>query len=561
MQGPPAQLRRGALAAAREAQRKAMIPLPDAATAPRSPPHVLVWDLDALMLAPSLTELLAPWSGAGVGDGRGSDAGDGDGLAVGGAAAASGSAAAVMVDMFDGDEEEGEEGGETGIGGARRAAVRLRRAERALLRSCFFYDAVAPYDSHLCAADAQQYDDNLPLARASLLGDAFLEAAGAAAKAASAAAAGGAASAAGVGGAAAAFARRQAAILRRMMLPPAALRALSYRYRIATTTYREWRDRLASRDEHAMGIMPLPMTRQDSLDAVMPLPLGPEEVRAQRVLGGFLKRACGLPLRTDVNATLAAATKAGYTNVLVSEALPLLRVLAAALLSGCSRHFAPDRVYSAETDPLGSCLLRIRAQFGPQCKLAFVTPGVEAVPRRCVRCLPRPRRGVRRGRARSALCPRFRSLRALSIAAPRFIFLPHSPPRRCPRVPRAIRRALLEGMLNDNDAGGAVSSESCAAAASGGEDAARALNVAVLRVASSKHMRDLRGALAMQGRGGLDSVIAAFARADGDGDVEEMIGASDDEVDDGSSGSYMSDDDGSREEEEGAEEELSPQGR
>ena len=116
-------------------------------------------------------------------------------------------------------------------------------------------------------------------------------------------------------------------------------------------------------------------------------------------------------------------------------------------------------------------------------------------------------------------------------------------------------------MLNDNDAGGAVSSESCAAAASGGEDAARALNVAVLRVASSKHMRDLRGALAMQGRGGLDSVIAAFARADGDGDVEEMIGASDDEVDDGSSGSYMSDDDGSRQEEEGAEEELSPQGR
>ena len=86
-------------------------------------------------------------------------------------------------------------------------------------------------------------------------------------------------------------------------------------------------------------------------------------------------------------------------------------------------------------------------------------------------------------------------------------------------------------------------------------------DVAVLRVASSKHMRDLRGALAMQGRGGLDSVIAAFARADGDGDVEEMIGASDDEVDDGSSGSYMSDDDGSREEEEGAEEELSPQGR
>ena len=52
------------------------------------------------------------------------------------------------------------------------------------------------------------------------------------------------------------------------------------------------------------------MTRQDSLDAVMPLPLGPEVVRAQRVLGGFLKRACGLPLRTDVNATLAAATKA-----------------------------------------------------------------------------------------------------------------------------------------------------------------------------------------------------------------------------------------------------------
>ena len=86
-----------------------MIPLPDAATAPRSPPHVLVWDLDALMLAPSLTELLAPWSGAGVGDGRGSDAGDGDGLAVGGAAAASGSAAAVMVDMFDGDEEEFQE--------------------------------------------------------------------------------------------------------------------------------------------------------------------------------------------------------------------------------------------------------------------------------------------------------------------------------------------------------------------------------------------------------------------------------------------------------------------
>ena len=70
-------------------------------------------------------------------------------------------------------------------------------------------------------------------------------------------------------------------------------------------------------------------------------------------------------------------------------------------------------------------------------------------------------------------------------------------------------------MLDDSDAGGAVSSEPNAAAASGGEEAARALNVAVVRVASSKHVRDLRGALAKRGRRGLDAVIGAFARADG----------------------------------------------
>ena len=50
--GPPAQLRQGALAAAREAQRKAMIPLPDAAMEPRSPPHVMVRSLSPL--APAL---------------------------------------------------------------------------------------------------------------------------------------------------------------------------------------------------------------------------------------------------------------------------------------------------------------------------------------------------------------------------------------------------------------------------------------------------------------------------------------------------------------------------
>ena len=344
-----------------------------------------MWDLDALMLAPSLMELLAPWSGVSVDGGNARGAASG-----GGGAAASGSAAAAeapIVDMFDSDDEEGEEGSETGVGGARRAAVRLRRAEHALLRSCFFYDAIAPYDSHMCAVDAQQYDDNQPLERAALVGDAFSEAAAAAVLSAAAKGElGGAVAARGgaAGGATAAFARRQAAMLRRMMLPPAALRGLSYRYRLATTAYREWRDRLSSRDEHAMGSMPLPMTRQDSLDAVMPLPLGPEEVRAQSVLEGFLKRACGLALRADVDAALAASTKAGFTNVLVSETLPLLRVLAAVLVSGCSQHFGSERVYSAATDPLGSCLLRIRAQFGPQCKLAFVTPGVEAAPRRCV---------------------------------------------------------------------------------------------------------------------------------------------------------------------------------
>ena len=84
-------------------------------------------------------------------------------------------------------------------------------------------------------------------------------------------------------------------------------------------------------------------------------------------------------------------------------------------------------------------------------------------------------------------------------------------------------------MLDDSDAGGAVSSEPNAAAASGGEEAARALNVAVVRVASSKHVRDLRGALAKRGRRGLDAVIGAFARADGDADSEEMVGESDDD--------------------------------
>ena len=118
-------------------------------------------------------------------------------------------------------------------------------------------------------------------------------------------------------------------------------------------------------------------------------------------------------------------------------------------------------------------------------------------------------------------------------------------------------------MLDDSDAGGAVSSEPNAAAASGGEEAARALNVAVVRVASSKHVRDLRGALAKRGRRGLDAVIGAFARADGDADSEEMVGESDDddEEEEDSSGSFMSDDDDSRGEEEGVEQALSLQGR
>ena len=58
------------------------------------------------------------------------------------------------------------------------------------------------------------------------------------------------------------------------------------------------------------------------MDAIMPLPLSDEDVRAQHVCESFLRRACGAPLCSAVDATLSSAADAGYTNVLVGRSGP-----------------------------------------------------------------------------------------------------------------------------------------------------------------------------------------------------------------------------------------------
>ena len=46
------------------------------------------------------------------------------------------------------------------------------------------------------------------------------------------------------------------------------------------------------------------------MDAIMPLPLSDEDVRAQHVCESFLRRACGAPLCSAVDATLSSAADA-----------------------------------------------------------------------------------------------------------------------------------------------------------------------------------------------------------------------------------------------------------
>ena len=105
-------------------------------------------------------------------------------------------------------------------------------------------------------------------------------------------------------------------------------------------------------------------------------------------------------------------------------------------------------MFAAAVDPLDSVLLRIRAQFGPNCTIGFVTPGRES----------------------------------------------------------ASRRALLESIVHDaTDATASLTSASSTRLAfaadegDSGEEIARTLGITVFRVASWKHMRNLSDAIRSRG--------------------------------------------------------------
>ena len=105
-------------------------------------------------------------------------------------------------------------------------------------------------------------------------------------------------------------------------------------------------------------------------------------------------------------------------------------------------------MFAAAVDPLGSVLLRIRAQFGPNCTIGYVTPGRES----------------------------------------------------------ASRRALLESIVHDaTDSTASLTSASSTRLAfaadegDSGEEIARTLGITVFRVASWKHMRNLSDAIRSRG--------------------------------------------------------------
>ena len=189
------------------------------------------------------------------------------------------------VNFLTFQEEDADD--ETGVEGAMRAARRLDYTLERVLRAHFFYEDMRSFDSYMCLKDALVYDDGQPVVEVVLRSDAFAEAARAAPAATSlpsastallASSSSSSSSSSGssdITPAAAQFAIRQHAMMRRMMLPAAALRGLSYRCRIASATYRSWRNQLTSprtygrprASSEQMELGPQPMTRQVMFDA------------------------------------------------------------------------------------------------------------------------------------------------------------------------------------------------------------------------------------------------------------------------------------------------------
>ena len=183
------------------------------------------------------------------------------------------------VNFLTFQEEDADD--ETGVEGAMRAARRLDYTLERVLRAHFFYEDMRSFDSYMCLKDALVYDDGQPVVEVVLRSDAFAEAARAAPAAtslpsastallASSSSSSSSSGSSGITPAAAQFAIRQHAMMRRMMLPAAALRGLSYRCRIASATYRSWRNQLTSprtygrprASSEQMELGPQPMTRQ-----------------------------------------------------------------------------------------------------------------------------------------------------------------------------------------------------------------------------------------------------------------------------------------------------------
>ena len=318
-------------------QRRARdIPLPEAvdeeSVISHRTPHVIVWDLDALMLAPQLVAVLLRDSERSDGDVTAgfeeTERDDASNGSMGSAAEGGGgggnnkSMADTSVDMFaaevrffisfdrmteystllmmngynlhrmfllqsicsDGNflkfqEEDADD--ETGVEGAMRAARRLDYTLERVLRAHFFYEDMRSFDSYMCLKDALVYDDGQPVVEVVLHSDAFAEAARAAPAAtslpsastallASSSSSSSSSGSSGITPAAAQFAIRQHAMMRRMMLPAAALRGLSYRCRLASATYRSWRNQLTSprtygrprASSEQMELGPQPMSRQ-----------------------------------------------------------------------------------------------------------------------------------------------------------------------------------------------------------------------------------------------------------------------------------------------------------